>query len=65
MCSSFLQRRSFLHCPSGDEGTHYSDSITFIRSTPVNLALWLPAMFALGFLAMGLCYAFLKACERI
>jgi hypothetical protein len=31
----------------------------------MNLAIWLPAMFILGLLAMGLCYAFLKGCERI
>jgi hypothetical protein len=31
----------------------------------MNLATWLPAMFVLGIASMGLCYAFLKACERI
>ena len=31
----------------------------------MNLALWLLAMFALGILAMGLCYLFLIACEKI
>jgi len=31
----------------------------------MNLVLWLPAMFGLGLVAMGLCYAFIDACERI
>ena len=31
----------------------------------MNLAIWLPAMFALGIAMMGLCLLFLKACERI
>ena len=29
----------------------------------MNLAFWLPAMFALGFVSMLLCYYFLKVCE--
>ena len=31
----------------------------------MNLALWLPAMFVLGLVSMGLCYAFIDACEKI
>jgi hypothetical protein len=31
----------------------------------MNLIVWLPAMFALGFFVMGLCYAFINACEKI
>jgi VIT1/CCC1 family predicted Fe2+/Mn2+ transporter len=31
----------------------------------MNLFIWIPAMVALGILAMGLCYLFLKACEKI
>jgi len=31
----------------------------------MNLAIWMPAMFLLGLLAMGLCCLFLKACEKI
>jgi len=31
----------------------------------MNLAVWLPAMFALGLVVMGLCYAFLLGCEKI
>ena len=31
----------------------------------MNLAFWLLAMFALGILAMGLCYLILIACEKI
>jgi hypothetical protein len=31
----------------------------------MNLAVWLPAMFLLGVTAMGLCMAFLFACEKI
>ena len=31
----------------------------------MNLGIWLPAMFILGVASMGLCYAFLKACEKI
>jgi len=31
----------------------------------MNLLIWLPAMFGLGILFMGLCFLFLKACEKI
>ncbi len=31
----------------------------------MDLATWLPGMFILGLAAMGLCYAFLIACENI
>ena len=31
----------------------------------MDLTTWLPAMFALGMVGMGLCYAFLIACEHI
>ncbi len=31
----------------------------------MNLFAWLVAMFLLGLVAMGLCYLFLKACEKI
>jgi len=31
----------------------------------MNLVIWLPAMFVLGLAGMGLCLAFLAACERI
>jgi hypothetical protein len=31
----------------------------------MNLAIWLLVMFFLGLLSMGLCFLFLKACEKI
>jgi hypothetical protein len=31
----------------------------------MDLTVWLPAMFLLGIVSMGLCYAFLIACEKI
>jgi hypothetical protein len=31
----------------------------------MNLAIWLIAMFILGLTSMGICYLFLKACEKI
>jgi hypothetical protein len=31
----------------------------------MNLVVWLPAMFALGLASMGVCYAFVFACEDI
>jgi hypothetical protein len=31
----------------------------------MDLTIWLPAMFALGIVTMGLCYAFLIACENV
>jgi hypothetical protein len=31
----------------------------------MNLEIWLPSMFVLGIVCMGLCYAFLYACEKI
>ena len=35
------------------------------EGTPMNLVVWLPAMFLLGLVSMGLCIAFVKACEVI
>lgn len=31
----------------------------------MDLATWLPGMFTLGIVSMGICFLFLKACERI
>ncbi len=31
----------------------------------MELTTWLPGMFILGLMGMGLCYAFLIACEKI
>jgi len=31
----------------------------------MNLIIWLPGMFLLGFVSMLACYAFITACERI
>jgi hypothetical protein len=31
----------------------------------MNLAFWLPAMFLLGIVSMGIVYLFMKACEKI
>ena len=31
----------------------------------MNSLVWLPAMFVLGLASMGLCVAFLAACDRI
>jgi len=31
----------------------------------MDLTLWLPAMFVLGIVGLGLCYAFITACEKI
>jgi len=31
----------------------------------MNLFVWLPAMFLLGLVTMGLSYAFISACEKI
>jgi hypothetical protein len=31
----------------------------------MNLVIWLPAMFVLGLAAMGICLAFVSACEVI
>ncbi len=31
----------------------------------MNLAVWLPAMFVLGLVGLGACYAFVFACEVI
>jgi hypothetical protein len=35
------------------------------RDFTMNLAIWLPAMFVLGLVSLGLCFLFLKACEKI
>ena len=31
----------------------------------MNLVIWFPAMFFLGLASMGLCFLFLKGCEKI
>jgi hypothetical protein len=31
----------------------------------MNVEIWLPVMFLLGIAALGLCYLFMKACEKI
>jgi hypothetical protein len=31
----------------------------------MNLYVWLPAMFALGLLTLGLMFAFVAACEKV
>jgi hypothetical protein len=31
----------------------------------MNLYVWLPALFALGLAGLGVCLAFVSACERI
>ena len=31
----------------------------------VPVEIWLPGMFVLGFVSMGLCLLFMKACEKI
>jgi hypothetical protein len=31
----------------------------------MDLTVWLPGMFILGLVAMGLCYAFIWACDNI
>jgi hypothetical protein len=31
----------------------------------MELAIWLPALFALGLVTMGLLFAFVSACERV
>jgi hypothetical protein len=31
----------------------------------MDLAVWLPALFALGLLGMGLMFAFVAACDRV
>jgi len=35
------------------------------EDTSMNLVVGLPAMFLLGMIGMGLCYAFIVACEKI
>jgi hypothetical protein len=31
----------------------------------MNLVVWLPAMFVLGLASLGVCYAFVFACEEV
>jgi hypothetical protein len=35
------------------------------KERSMNLVVWLPAMFALGLVSLGVCYAFIFACEVI
>jgi hypothetical protein len=32
---------------------------------PLNLAVWLPALFGLGLAVMGLLFAFVAACDKV
>jgi len=36
-----------------------------VEIVPFNLTVWLPALFALGLVAMGLIFGFVSACERV
>ena len=40
-------------------------SIGTKKERSMNLVVWLPAMFALGLVSLGVCYAFIFACEDI
>ena len=31
----------------------------------MDVAIWLPALFALGLLSLGLMFAFVKGCEKV
>ena len=31
----------------------------------MDLTIWLPAMFVLGLICMGMCFLFMKACDKI
>ena len=35
------------------------------KERSMNLVVWLPALFALGLVSMGVCHAFIFACEEI
>jgi hypothetical protein len=35
------------------------------RMEPFNLSVWLPAMFLLGLVTMGLMFAFVAACDKV
>jgi hypothetical protein len=35
------------------------------KERSMNLVVWLPALFALGLVSLGVCYAFVFACEEI
>jgi hypothetical protein len=52
---SVLRASSFP--PGGSMGTK--------KERSMNLVVWLPAMFALGLVSLGVCYAFIFACEVI
>jgi VIT1/CCC1 family predicted Fe2+/Mn2+ transporter len=43
----------------------FIQSITITEISGMNLAIGLLSMLALGIFAMGLCYLFLKGCEKI
>ncbi|MGC1398278.1 hypothetical protein [Candidatus Binatus sp.] len=55
--------------PLAELESHYSNEAYIVNSkpggTPMNEALWLPATFLLGLVGLGLCFAFLVACEKI
>jgi hypothetical protein len=37
----------------------------FVKGSLMDLGVWLPAMFILGLVGLGLLFAFVAACERV
>jgi hypothetical protein len=52
-------------CLADARGGRQGQRLSGQEKTVMNLEIWLPAMFLLGLAVMGLCYAFLIACEKI
>jgi hypothetical protein len=40
-------------------------ALALLNGATMNLTIWLPSTFALGFVLMAGCYLFLLACEKI
>ena len=56
----FKERRS---CPHATQLA--VSGLEEFEGEEMNLEIWLPGLFALGLVGMGLCYAFMIACEKI
>jgi hypothetical protein len=47
------------------EASTFRPNHCYAKGVPVNVVIWRPSMFLLGIVGMGLCIAFLEACEKI
>jgi hypothetical protein len=55
----------FLHSTDLALADHDGPAMAAMEECKMNVAIWLPGTLALGLLGLGLCFAFIVACEKI